>query len=99
MSRFVPPTLPFDLSSPEFWAQGPDAKLNAFMYLRRAVPVSFWAESDWLVPDVARRGNGYWAITKYDDIMAISRDPELFSSAKGMTVGEVNPQLLELSGR
>ncbi len=92
------PTLGFDLSSPEFWAQGPEAKLDAFALLRRERPVSYWAESEWLVPDVARRGNGYWALTKYDDIMAVSRDPELFCSAQGMTVGEVNPKLLELFG-
>src|SRR5215471_10679137 len=30
-------------------------------------------------------GRGYWAITSYQDIQAISRDPATFSSARGAT--------------
>jgi cholest-4-en-3-one 26-monooxygenase len=30
-------------------------------------------------------GTGYWAVTKYDDIVAISKDPTRFSSARGGT--------------
>ena len=38
---------------------------------------------------------GYRAITRYDDIKRISRDPHCFSSADGVVLGDVAPELLE----
>ena len=38
---------------------------------------------------------GYRAITRYDDIKRISRDPQRFSSADGVVLGDVAPELLE----
>jgi cholest-4-en-3-one 26-monooxygenase len=48
-----------------------------FKVLRREAPV-FWHEH----PD----GKGFWAITKYDDVMAVSKDPATFSSYRGGTI-------------
>jgi cholest-4-en-3-one 26-monooxygenase len=44
--------------------------------LRREAPV-FWSDGTAAYP-------GFWSITKYEDIVAISRDPATFSSAGGI---------------
>jgi cholest-4-en-3-one 26-monooxygenase len=47
-----------------------------FRKLRTEHPVMFHEEPG---------GKGFWAITKYDDVVAISKDPRTFSSARGGT--------------
>jgi len=46
---------------------------DAFRRLRSESPV-YWHE------DPAHNGPGFWAVTKYDDVVHVSRHPELFSS-------------------
>jgi len=38
---------------------------------------------------------GFWAITKYEDVMHISRNPELFISSKGITGPSFTPEAQE----
>ena len=64
-------------------------------FLREQAPVSFWPENEWLVPDEARRGNGYHAVTKYDDVLNMSKNPELFQSSKGIGIGDVTASTRE----
>jgi len=53
-----------------------------YAWLRANDPVHWHAEAD---------GPGFWAITKYDDIRAISRQPKLFSSsARGVMMAETD---------
>ena len=60
-----------DLTAPDAYVAGvPHA---AFKLLRDTAPV-FWH------PDP--QGSGFWAVTKYHDLIAVSRDPRTFSSAK-----------------
>ncbi len=47
---------------------------EVFDRLQRAAPVFFHPE---------REGRGFWALTKYDDVLAVVRDPETFSSEVG----------------
>jgi cytochrome P450 len=69
-----------DLSDIEFWAK-PWAERNAaFATLRRENPIAFFEEP---IIEPFPRGPGYFAITKLADILAISRNPEVFSSAEG----------------
>lgn len=49
---------------------------DVFAQLRRENPVCFTA-----MPG----GQGFWAITKYADVVAISKDPKTYSSARGGT--------------
>lgn len=91
-------TATIDLSAPEFWAQTPEAKHAAFAELRREQPVSFWPETEWLVPNAPSRGNGYWAVTRYDDILHMSKNPEIWSSAEGISVGGTRPEAREFFG-
>jgi len=71
-----------DLLDAATFANGPP--YEAFGTLRREAPV-------WWHPH--RVAGGFWAITKHDDVVAVSRDSELFSSAlKGyMPAPEADP--------
>jgi cholest-4-en-3-one 26-monooxygenase len=62
-----------DLVNPERWVKGvPHEELRI---LREKAPV-FW--QDMPAPD-----QGFWAVTKYEDVVAISKDPTTFSSFRG----------------
>jgi methyl-branched lipid omega-hydroxylase len=78
------PTVPLpdiDLSSGRFWKASPEYRDAAFATLRREAPVRFFAER----PAAAGfdAGPGYWALTRYDDIVHASRHPGLFRSGMG----------------
>ena len=47
---------------------------GAFERLRAEAPVHWHDEPD---------GPGFWAVTRYDDVVLVNRDNELFSSARG----------------
>jgi cholest-4-en-3-one 26-monooxygenase len=64
-----------DVFDPEIYVAG--VPHEGFRVLRAERPVSFHAEP----PD----GKGFWAVTKYDDVVAISKDPATFSSWRGGT--------------
>ena len=53
-----------------------------FERLRKQDPVSWWDEPD---------GSGFWAVTRYHDLLAVSRDTKTFSSAQGITLEEMEP--------
>ena len=67
-----------DLVSASSYAAG--HPWDQYAWLRANDPVHWHPESD---------GPGFWAITRYDDIRRISRQPQLFSSAaRGVMVAE-----------
>jgi cytochrome P450 len=55
----------------------------AFRALRDNDPVSWTPEQD---------GSGFWSITRYQDVLHVSRNPELFSSAAGIRLEEMDAQ-------
>jgi cytochrome P450 len=57
-----------------------------FLRLRREDPVSFTEEVD---------GRGFWSITRYDDVLYVSRHTELFSSAKGIRLEDMDDEECE----
>ncbi len=57
-----------------------------FARLRRDDPVSWWPEQD---------GSGFWAVTRYDDVLTVSRRTELFSSAQGIRLEEMDAEECE----
>ncbi|CAN5515852.1 cytochrome P450 [soil metagenome] len=66
----------------------PDSYVNgfphgAFRRLRDNDPVSWCEEHD--------GGKGFWAVTRYDDLLSVSRNFEVFSSAQGITLEEMDP--------
>ena len=56
-----------------------------FARLRRDDPVSWWDDSD----------GGFWAVTRYHDVLAVSRQTELFSSAQGIRLEQMAPDECE----
>jgi cholest-4-en-3-one 26-monooxygenase len=61
-----------DLSDPDTYTSGPP--YDFFRELRSREPVSWQAE---------RGGRGFWAVTRYHDVISVLRNPQLFSSWRG----------------
>jgi linalool 8-monooxygenase len=68
------PVRGINLKDPHLFERGVPHDL--FAMLRRDAPV-YWN------PEPEEREPGFWALTKYDDVVAVSKNPELFSSALG----------------
>lgn len=75
-----------DITDPETYLNGvPHA---TFKRLRDEDPVSWWDEKE---------GSGFWAVTRYDDLLYVSHNPRLFSSARGIRLEEMDDE--ELAAR
>ena len=72
-----------DLVNPDNWVDG--VPHEAFRVLREQAPV-FWHD----VPPAD--GQGFYAITKYEDLVTISKDPATYSSWRGSTMMRDLPQ-------
>ena len=71
-----------------------------FAKLRAERPVSFHDEPV-PPPDLGfdfPQGPGFWALTRYADVMQVSRDPETFHSAPTSTVGDMPAEIAEWLG-
>ncbi|HEY7626175.1 MAG TPA: cytochrome P450 [Ilumatobacteraceae bacterium] len=69
-----------DITDPDAYVHG--VPYATFQRLRDHDPVSWWDEHD--------GGKGFWAVTRYDDLLHVSRNVELFSSAQGITLEEMD---------
>ena len=73
-----------DIIDPDVYVKGvPHA---TFKHLRDEDPVSWCEEPD---------GPGFWAVTRYDDLLEVSHQPEFYSSAKGIRLEDMTPEELE----
>jgi cytochrome P450 len=73
-----------DITDPDVYRSGvPHA---TFDRLRRDDPVSWWEERD---------GSGFWAITRYRDIVELNRDFRTFTSRRGIRLEEMDEEELE----
>ena len=69
-----------DIVDPDTYTAGvPHA---TFQRLRRDDPVSWWDEP---------QGHGFWAVTRHADLLHVSRNVDVFSSAQGVTLEEMDP--------
>ncbi len=59
-----------------------DTHWGYFERLRKEDPVHYCAESDF---------GPYWSITRFDDVVTVEKDPETFSSAGSIVIGDVAP--------
>src|SRR2546427_4357290 len=72
-----------NLTNPDIYTRGvPHA---AFKRLRDNDPVSWWDERD---------GKGFWAVTRYSDLLTVNLNPRLFSSAQGIRYEEMTAEEL-----
>jgi len=86
-----------DLASPDFWSLPLAEREGAFQMLRREAPIRHFKEIDY-IPGLPV-GSGFYAITRHADILEISRQPELFCSAKGATsINDMPVDMLEFYG-
>jgi cytochrome P450 len=75
-----------DITDPETYVQGvPHA---TFKRLRDEDPVSWWPETE---------ESGFWAVTRYDDLLHVSHNPRLFSAARGIRLEDMSQE--ELAAR
>ncbi len=73
-----------DITSHDTWVSGvPHA---TFARLRRTDPVSWWHEVD---------GSGFWAVTRYEDALEVSRNVDVFTSTKGIRLEEMDQEQTE----
>ncbi len=80
----------------EQWLR-PDRE-GIFAKLRAEAPVSFHEEPV-PPPDVPfPQGPGFWAVTRFEDVMQVSRDPEGFHSAPSINIGDIPPEIAEWLG-
>jgi cytochrome P450 len=74
-----------DITDPDTYVHGvPHA---TFRRMRREGPVAWCEEHD--------GGRGFWSVTRYADLLAVSRDVETFSSARGIRLEEMSPEETE----
>ena len=85
-----------DLVDPSLYADGPP--LGLFEELRRNDPVHWCTRSArWDGAQMLRDGSGYWAVTRYDDVVEVLRDHARFSSwAGGTQVADFPDDILDL---
>jgi cytochrome P450 len=85
---------PIDLSSRAFWSTSAQEREESFAELRAERPVSWHPPvEDALMSDPD--DPGYWALARRDDIVAVSRNNEVFLSGKGVMFENVPEELLE----
>ncbi|HEB90525.1 MAG TPA: cytochrome P450, partial [Deltaproteobacteria bacterium] len=60
-----------------------DTLWGYFERLREEAPVHYCAESDF---------GPYWSVTKFDDIVHVEKNPEIFSSAHSIVIGDPDPE-------
>jgi cytochrome P450 len=84
-----------DLSSLDFWRQGPEPRDPVFEEMRRSRPLSWHRTPDDIFNMEIDPDDGYWAVVRYDDVRRISRDPKTFISGQGVMFGEAPQELLE----
>src|SRR5262245_16229215 len=71
-----------------------------FARLRAERPISFHEEPE-IPADLGLdmpRGPGFWALTRYADVMQVSRDPDTFHSAPSSTLGDMPAEIAEWLG-
>lgn len=80
----------------EFWGRPEAEREAAFTLLRDEAPISFHEEP---FIEGYGQGPGFWALTRYDDVVHVSRHAELFCSGRGgSNIGDIPNELGEFLG-
>ncbi|MEO8604572.1 MAG: cytochrome P450 [bacterium] len=83
------------LSDVAFWALPDRERDAAFTVLREQRPVSWHEEFEY--PGLPK-GPGFWAVTRWEDVWTVSRNPDLFISGRGSNIGDLPIELAEFFG-
>jgi cytochrome P450 len=90
-----------DLSDLDFWELPLTTRDGAFRTLRRERPLAHFEEPDFREQSVLAPapGPGFRAITRYADILEVSRHPEIYRSGQGaFTVLDLPQEMLDYFG-
>jgi cytochrome P450 len=90
-----------ELSNFDFWEKPWSVREAAFATLRAERPIAFFEDPEIEVETIVPipPGRGYYAVTRYADVVEISRHPELYCSGQsGTTILDMPPELLEFFG-
>ena len=79
---------------PNFWLQPAGECDSGIAQLHAEAPLDWFEEP---LPDnpYLQAGPGYWCVTRHEDIATISRNPDIYSSAQGITITDTPPEFLE----
>jgi cytochrome P450 len=86
-----------DISPWEFWLGDREHRDDVFATLRAHAPVRFFTEQE-IEGWPFERGPGFWAVTRYDDVWHVSRDPKLFQSGRGTNIPDFPAEINEFMG-
>jgi cytochrome P450 len=84
------------LGSFEFWLSSDAQRDAAFKRLRDERPISFHAEEP--IVEGGEAGPGFWALTRHVDVFNASRHPDIFSSGRGVNIGDLPIEISEFFG-
>ena len=85
-----------DLSDLDFWLEPPAVRSAVYDALRRERPFAFFEALE--MPGMPPT-SGYWAVTRYADVEAISTQPAVFCSGDGATsIADIPPEFNEFFG-
>lgn len=88
-----------DLSDMEFWTRPPEDRAAAFAALRRSPHPRFYPEPELLAEAGFPRGPGFHALVRHSDVVEASRNPKVFSSARGATtIADMPTEINEFFG-
>ena len=79
---------------PLFWLQPAVECDLAIARLHAEAPLD-WFEEPLPENPYLQAGPGYWCVTRHQDIATVSRNPQTYSSAQGITITDIPPEFLE----
>lgn len=87
-----------DISAQAFWARPRPEREAAFARLRAEQPVSWQRQPEGLLVELeGDLTGGYWALTRYEDIRAVSRNPQDFRSGDGVMFEDAPQEFLDMA--
>jgi cytochrome P450 len=81
-----------ELGDIRFWARPPAEREAAFRALREQDGLPFFTE--WSAAGQPKQ-SGFWAVTRYPDVIELSRRPEDFCSGEGVGIPDVRSDVSE----
>ena len=84
---------PASVSPLAFWAATAQEREETFRVLRDERPISWHRPLEGTL--MAPQQEGFWAVTRHEDIVRVSKDAETFSSASGVQQEEVPEDILD----
>jgi methyl-branched lipid omega-hydroxylase len=96
MSATAPDVDSINLSDLDWWTRPLDEREAAFAALRAERPLAPMKLE--ALPHLGFPETPYWSITRYADIVEVSRHPELFCSGQGTNIADLPPEFLEFFG-